>query len=149
MGFILPIRLATVEAHMMQAHGEMRDLTLAEIDTLSQYVRQIVQAVVDVWPVDTGYSSSSFTWTIGSTIGEIGFQIRNDVHYAEYVHLRGTPAQPPLWLVLIPAVVRAFAPRINTAMRVAIDRTEAALAMGYDLLDLIQVGIDGILRMLA
>lgn len=128
MGFTVPVELRSLQAYIRERHGSDRQLSLAEARVLREFVIQIVADIADAWPVDTGFSSTSFEFTIqrGPLPDPIGFHIINEVEYAEFIHRRGNPAL--LWQTLIPMVIQGYGPRINAAMRAAIDRTEADLA---------------------
>ena len=139
MGISMPVRLRTVEDYIVSRHGFMRQLTLAEFNVLRAILDDLVEQIQENWPIDTGLSMTAFEWTIQSTPELIGFTILNDVDYVEFIHRRGTSPDPPLWLTLIPALLSAYKGRINTALIVAVDRTEGHIRRGRSFLDLLQL----------
>lgn len=126
-GFVVPVRLASVEAHLLRAHGSARSLTHDEILVLEGHVEAMVGDIQAVWPVDTSTSRDAFEWYV-LPVG-VQFEIANDVDYAEWIHRSGTPADPPLWQTLIPAVFGQHKPAMVADMIAAIDRTEAGKAL--------------------
>ena len=120
-------------------HGSPRQLTVPERLVLSSFAELIIDTIQDAWPIDTGLSQSAWEFTLQASVaGEIGFTFLNDVDCVEFVHLAGTPANPPLWETLIPAVLGNIGPALNQALMVAIAATEREVASGIPFLDLLQ-----------
>lgn len=128
MGFEYPVRFRSVEQVVSRLHGRDRSLSVAEIRILADGADEILAEIVDAWPVDTSTSRDAMQVDIETGPGFYGLTISNDADYAEYIHLRGTPAEPPLWETLIPAVVAQKAPQIVARLVAEIPRTEARLA---------------------
>lgn len=139
MGIEFPIRLRSLEAYVFQLHGSARQLTYDESRILDRYAAEIVGAIQEAWPVDTGLSQSAWEWVIGTEANDYYIQITNDVDYVQYIHRAGTPKSPALWEVLIPAVIAAFGPRMLVDLRAAVQETEILLRRRPDsLLTLLQ-----------
>lgn len=139
MGLRYPVRLQSIENYVAQVHGSARQLTYDEALLLDEYASQIVGAIQEAWPVDTGLSQASWEWEIGTEAGDYYILILNEVPYVQYIHRAGAPASPALWEVLIPAVISAFGGRLVRDLRAEIDRTEAALRVRPgSFLDMIQ-----------
>jgi len=128
MGFEYPVRLRSLEQVVRRLHGSDRSLSVAEIRILADGADEILAAIVDQWPVDTSTSRDAMAIDIETGPGFYGFTISNDADYAEYIHEKGTPAEPPLWETLIPAVVASMTPAILAQLIGEIPRTEARLA---------------------
>lgn len=128
MGFEYPVRLRSVEQVVRRLHGSDRSLSVAEIRILADGADEILGEIVDSWPVDTSTSRDAMQVDIETAPGFYGLTISNDADYAEYIHEKGTPADPPLWETLIPSVVARLAPQIVARLTVEIPRTEARLA---------------------
>lgn len=124
MGFEYPVRLRSVEGVVARLHGGPRSLSAREIQILADGADQILAEIVDGWPVDTSTSRDAFEIDLSTAPGDYGFTISNDADYAQYVHEAGTPAEPPLWETLIPAVVARLAPGIVADLVSEIPRTE-------------------------
>lgn len=128
MGIEVVLRLRTVEAHLRMRHGRMRDLGVDELRVLDTHAADILDSIQAQWPVDTSTSRDSFLYTLRADVSEIAIVIENDTDYAEYVHRAGTPADPPLYETLIPAVWATEAPALVSDLKAAIDATEAVIA---------------------
>jgi hypothetical protein len=139
MSLVVPVRLESIERYIVQKHGSARQLDTAELRILQQYGERIVELIQANWPVDTGYSRASWVVVTKVKPGQVAFEVQNDAPYVQYVHLMGTPAQPPLWQTLVPRVVQAVAPGLLVALRAQIDKTEAELSQtGMTFLDRIR-----------
>ena len=125
MGFTFPVRLTSIETYLRVAHGKDRPLSAAEVALLSEYADRILIDIEDEWPVDTATSVDSFSTTLHTQRGYIGFDIENDASYAQYVHRKGGTPEAPLYLDLIPNVIGQYQSRLLADLRAAIDRTEA------------------------
>ena len=128
MGFEYPVRLRSVEGVVARLHGGSRSLSAREIRILADGADEILAEIIDGWPVDTSTSRDAFEIDLSTAPGDYGFTISNDANYAEYIHLKGTPAEPPLWETLIPAVVARLTPGIVAALASEIPRTEARIS---------------------
>ena len=124
MGIRVPVRLRSIEAFIVERHGRPRDIVFKEIRVLQRWARIVEVAIERAWPVDTGFSRDRFASKLFRPDEGIGFNIANDADYVQFIHRAGTPDNPPLWTVLIPAIIRAAAPQINADMRAEIERTE-------------------------
>jgi len=139
MAIRVPVRLASIEAYIVQRHGSARQLSLMERRVLRGFADQIVLDIQEVWPIDTGLSQSAFESVMHSQVGSIGFDIFNDVDYVEFVHRAGDASKTPLWTTVIPAIIQGYGPRLVAAMKRAIDRTEAGLrSTGARFIDILQ-----------
>jgi hypothetical protein len=127
MGFEYPVRLRSVEDVVRRLHGSDRSLSVSEIRILSTATDEILSEIVDAWPVDTSTSRDAFEVDLHTGPGDYGFTITNDVDYAEYVHPKGTPPEPPLWKTLIPSIVGQWGPVIVAKLVSEIPRTEARI----------------------
>lgn len=128
MGFEYPVRFRSIEQVVRRLHGSDRSLSVAEIRILADGADEILAEIVDAWPVDTSTSRDAFEVDLSTRPGDYGFTISNDADYGEYIHLKGTPADPPLWETLIPSVVARMAPGIVARLIAEVPRTEARLA---------------------
>jgi hypothetical protein len=126
-GFVVPVRLASVEAHLLRAHGSPRSLTIDEIVVFEEHVGAMVEDIQAAWPVDTSTSRDAFEWYLLPT--GVQFEIANDTDYAEWIHRAKTPAEPPLWETLIPEVFNRHKPKMIADLMAAIDATEAGKAL--------------------
>ena len=124
MGVEYPVKLRTVMAEIRRLHGSDRGLSSSEIDVLAAHTGAIVDAVADAWPVDTSTSRDAWVDVLHTTAGNVGFDLVNDVYYAEYVHYAGESPDPPLWETLLPETVQAMAPALNADLLGAIAETE-------------------------
>lgn len=125
-------RLPAVDAYLLAAHGSPRSLTSEEGDVLFEYATEVEAYVVDRWPVDTGTSRDSFSFTLSTQPGDISVLFENPMYYAEYVTLKGTtPVSQggvPLYAELFPAALGIYRDAAIRALCDAIDRTEATIA---------------------
>lgn len=128
MGFEYPARLRSVEQVVRRLHGSDRSLSVAEIRILADGADEILAEIVDGWPVDTSTSRDAMQVDLDTGPGFYAITVSNDADYAEYIHEKGTPADPPLWETLIPSVVARLAPQIVARLAAEIPRTEARLA---------------------
>lgn len=128
MGIAVPVRLRSIEAAVMTAHGRMRSLSVDEIDALDATASTVTNQIEEEWPVDTSTSRDGFYFTIQSAPGNYGFTVLNDVDYVQYIHAAGTPAKPELWRTLIPRIVAEHLTPLLSRLRAAIADTERALA---------------------
>ena len=140
-----PVRLASIEAVIAVEHGGPRALVYDERRIIDLFAQEVLGTIEDAWPVDTSLSRDSFTYEVNAGYDVetgVGFTIENDVWYVQYVHYAGTPADPPLWLTLIPEAVQAVAPRYIDRLRRQVRLTEAAIRLdqrsgGRGFLDLV------------
>lgn len=127
MGFVYPIRLTSIEGYIRTVHGSDRPLTAAEIAVLSDYADRVLVDIEDDWPVDTATSVDSFSTTLHTQRGYIGFDIENDADYAQYIHRKGGHPENPLYLTLIPSVLLSWRDDLLQDLQRAIDRTQAEI----------------------
>lgn len=145
MSFTYPVRLASIEALIATEHGGRRPLVYEEIRLLGLFAQAVLDDVEEAWPVDTSLSRDSFEYEVhgNDTVTRgVGFDVLNDVWYAQYVHYAGTPANPPLWLTLIPEAVQVNAERFMPRIRRQVLLTEQAIRLntqrgGRGFLDLV------------
>lgn len=127
MGFVYPIRLTSIEGYIRTVHGSDRPLTASEIAVLSDYADRVLVDIEDGWPVDTATSVDSFSTTLHTQRGYIGFDIENDADYAQYIHRKGGHPENPLYLTLIPSVLLSWRDDLLQDLQRAIDRTQAEI----------------------
>lgn len=85
------ITLPTIEALVLQLHGRARALTPNEEDVVDRYAADVRDYVVARWPVDTGTSADAWEYEVNVSPGSYGFIVLNDIDYAEWVHMAGSP----------------------------------------------------------
>lgn len=124
----MDLRLPAIESYVVELHGRPRALTPDEEDVLNKYGILILEYIVERWPVDTGTSADA--WNVVSSVspGEYGYLVENPMYYVQFVHRRGTAAEPPLWETLIPEAWGAYKADLQTELRQAIQATEARIA---------------------
>jgi len=127
MGFVYPIRLTSIEGYIRTTHGSDRPLTASEIVVLSDYADRVLVDIEDDWPVDTATSVDSFSTTLHTQSGYIGFDIENDADYAQYIHRKGGHPENPLYLTLIPSVLMTWRDSLLKELQRAINKTEAEI----------------------
>jgi hypothetical protein len=127
MGIEVTLRLGSMEAYLRSVHKGPRELAVSEIRVLNRYAADILTDIEDAWPVDTSTSRDAFQWTLADD--GIAIVIENDTDYAEYVHRKGTPPDPPLFETLIPEVWESYKPALISDLRAAIDATERTIAI--------------------
>lgn len=93
----VPIRLTSLEEHIIAEHGEERSLTPSEEDLLVDLAVIIRREIQRQWPVDTGFSRDRWSVEVRTDFGRMGFVIRNDAFYVEYIHRAGDITKDPLW----------------------------------------------------
>lgn len=124
--------LPAVDAYLLAAHGGARSLTAEEGDVLYEYAAEVERYVVDRWPVDTGTSRDSFSFTISTQPGAISALFENPMYYAEYVTNKGTTpvsqGGTPLYAELFPEALNVYRDEAIRALMAAIDATEAEIA---------------------
>lgn len=128
MGVAVPVRLKSIEAVVMAAHGRARSLSVDELDIVDEVASTVTNQIEEDWPVDTSTSRDGFYFTIQSAPGHYGYTILNDVDYVQYIHAAGTPAKPELWRTLIPRTVAEHLTPMLTRLRFAVADTQRALA---------------------
>lgn len=126
MGIEVTLRLKSVEAYLKREHGSVRSLAVDEISILERYGEAIVEDIQAAWPVDTSTSRDAFTFT-STDYDAIAIVVENTADYAEFVHLKGTDPEPPLYETLIPTVWDAYKVDLAAELKAAIDRTEATI----------------------
>ncbi len=119
-GIRYPVHLSSVETYIRAVNGAPRGLTADESDIVFEYASQITSDIEDAWPVDTSTSRDAWSFEVNGSAGEIGFTLENDVDYASYVHLAGTPPEPPLWETLLPATIQSYAGNLLRDLRTEI-----------------------------
>lgn len=127
MGFVYPIRLTSIEGYIRTTHGSDRPLTASEIVVLSDYADRVLVDIEDDWPVDTATSVDSFSTTLHTQSGYIGFDIENDADYAQCIHRKGGHPENPLYLTLIPSVLMTWRDGLLKELQRAINKTEAEI----------------------
>jgi hypothetical protein len=127
---VYPVRLRSIEDYIRLAHGSARSLSAAEILVIDQHAIGMIDDIQDAWPVDTSTSRDAWDYDVEESPGSIVLMISNPLFYAQYVHYAGSPADPPLWETLIPAVVQRAAPALLADLRVAIAETERLVRQG-------------------
>ena len=125
-GVEIPVEFASIRAYIRQVHGGPRWLLPAELAFLDEIGAALRNWVAARWPVDTGTSRDAWEYQVKGTRDEVLVTIYNDVDYVEWVHYKGTPAEPALWEQLQGLIPGILAPLLNQFRRV-IDRTESAL----------------------
>lgn len=124
MSFAVTMRLRDVEAAIRAQNGGYRQLSVDERAVMDAYGIAIRNAVADQWPVDTSQSRDNFDYNILDTAAFLGIELVNDLDYAQYVHRKGTPPEPPLWQTLIPEVWAEYKPMFVVAMLGAVADTQ-------------------------
>lgn len=114
-GIIYPIRLQSIDALIVTAHGRGRSLTAAETSTLRDYADLIVEAIQDQWPVDTGTSRDGWEYELHNHPPGIGIDLINEVEYSPYVSAGGSQGEP-LYLSLIPQAVGRYAQELRAEL---------------------------------
>lgn len=127
------MQLTESTAYLLRAHGGIRSLTAEEADLLHEYGQAIEDYVVERWPVDTGTSRDSFSFTTHSRPDPVLYVFfENPMYYAEFVHLKGEPSiaegGEPIYATLFREAVDLYRPRLTAELNSAIDQTEAEIA---------------------
>jgi hypothetical protein len=122
------IRLRSLDEYVRKKHGQQRALTPDEFDVIFFWAEIMIATIRNQWPVDTGTSRDRWMSEIDGTPGEMGITVENPMYYAEYVHRRGTPADPPLWETLVPEAFDLIAEPMLASARRAVDNTEREFA---------------------
>lgn len=124
-------QLPAIDAYLIAKHGAPRSLTAEEADILWEYGAMVEEYVVSRWPVDTGTSRDSFSFTISGQ-APISILFENTMFYAGYVHEAGTPSiaegGTPLYAELYPAALDRYRADAVRDLQSAIDQTEAEIA---------------------
>jgi len=115
MAIMFNVKLTTVQNYIFEQHGSYRQISADELAVVDLHAARMMHDIERGWPVDTSTSRDAFKWVLDENPLMISF--RNHVFYAQYVHLRGTPPEPPLFETLIPRVARAHAPGLLWDMR--------------------------------
>jgi len=90
----IPIRLQSIDLLILAERGSPRSLTAAETATLRDYVDLIVEYIEDARPVDTGTSRDAWGYELYNHPPGIGFEITNEMDYADFGTERGKPGRP-------------------------------------------------------
>ena len=124
MAVLVDIRLKTSEDYITKKNeGDPRRPTDAEADVINHWAEIVLAYIRNRWPVDTGTSRDRWSIVFDGTPGRMALFIENPMYYAEYVHLAGTPPDPPLWETLIPEAWGLFELPMRAAVFRAGDRT--------------------------
>lgn len=144
----IPVRLRTAEDYARSVHGSARQLTADERLIIDTYAAAIVGEIQQQWPAQTGFSRERWRYTLGAGAG-YGFTIHNDASYVEHILSRGSrQGSAPLYLQIVPAVVRAFQGALLRDLQEAIEATEARLA-AEEQARRARGGVGGLARILA
>ncbi len=91
----LDIELRSVTRHLRREHGSLRSLSAGELVVLIAGGQSILVQLRNNWSVVTGRSRAG--WDVAPvTRGFIGYKVRNNVDYSQYVHRRGEGARPAM-----------------------------------------------------
>ena len=118
------LRLASLDAYVLAAHGEERALNPDEVAVLAAWGSGIVAYVQARWPVDTGTSRDMWTFEVNPSPGEMAIVVENEMFYAEFVYRRGDPLRTPLWDRLIGEAWGLAREPLLLEARTAVDATE-------------------------
>jgi len=125
-------QLPSVSAYLLVKHGSPRSLTAEEADVLWEYGALVEEYVVSRWPVDTGTSRDSFSYTLSGQPPVISVLFENTMFYAGFVHEAGTPSiaegGTPLYATLYPEALDRYRDDAVRDLQAALDQTEAAIA---------------------
>lgn len=125
-------QLPTVSAYLLAKHGSPRSLTAEEADVLWDYGSLVEEYVVARWPVDTGTSRDSFSYTVSGQPPVVSILFENAMFYSAYVHEAGTPSiaegGTPLYATLYPEALDRYRADAVRDLQAAIDQTEAEIA---------------------
>jgi len=131
------IKLERLEGIVKLKHKTTRRLAPREEKILERYARDIVSYIQSRWPVDTGTSRAAWTWGVDAMEGNYAINLENRMHYASFVHYRGSPKAPGRhgrWLTasvfeeVVPEAWGVMRGRLYGDMLAEIERTEIELA---------------------
>lgn len=118
------IELKGIEAYVKKkTRGQPRPLSPVEVETLYYWADLMLVYIKNQWPIDTGTSRDRWSLVADTSPGRMALFVENPMYYASYVHRAGTPAEPPLWEVLVPQAWALFKLPLNQAVYKAIDKT--------------------------
>ena len=124
MAVLVDIRLRTIEDYITKKNGgRPRPTTPDEEDVVYRWTALMLAYIRNKWPVDTGTSRDRWSIIFDGSPGRMALFIENPMYYAEYVHVAGTPPDPPLWETLIPEAWGLFELPMRAAVFKAVDRT--------------------------
>tara|TARA_Y100000310_G_scaffold33799_1_gene31937 strand:- start:142 stop:630 length:489 start_codon:yes stop_codon:yes gene_type:complete len=131
------IKLERLEGIVKLKHKTTRRLAPREEKILERYARDIVSYIRSRWPVDTGTSRAAWSWRLDTVEGNYAINLTNRMHYASFVHYRGSPKAPGRhgkWLTpsvfeeVVPEAWSVVRGRLYGDMMREIERTEIELA---------------------
>lgn len=125
-GVIEKYQLRSIDAFIVSAHGEPREMTLSERNILFAYAQAAVTEIETIWPVDTSTSRDGWTFTVSGRAGDVHIEIENLVDYVEWVHAAGDPT--PLVDEAVPEIVDRWIDQLIPELKREILRTEADIA---------------------
>lgn len=128
------IKLRSLEDYVIRQHGSFRQLDVPEIRAVQRGTRDLVLAIQDEWPVDTGFSRDGWTFTTSLSSSPFSITLENDVFYSQWVHAPGGSPDDPLWRDIVPKLAREFVPEIIASARRQVDITEGRLDEGGETL---------------
>jgi len=118
----LDIELRSVTRHLRREHGSLRSLSAGELVVLIAGGQSILVQLRNNWPVVTGRSRAG--WDVAPvTRGFIGYKVRNNVDYSQYVHRRGE-GPDPLWQEQMIIIRDVILPPIVERLNATISETE-------------------------
>lgn len=117
------VALTSIERLIVSLHGEYREMAPREINLLDMAGEAVIRGIRSVWPRDTSTSYDNWSFEV-SPYPRVGFIVENPIEYVTFVHLAGTPPNPPLVDTLLPTVINAVIPQLLPLLREEIYRTE-------------------------
>lgn len=142
------IKLQKLDDIVRREHGSSRRLVPAEERILDRTATEIVRYIRSQWPVDTGTSRAAWAWRTSASPGDYAINLTNRMHYASFVHYRGSPKAPGRhgkWLTpsvfeeVVPEAWGAVRDRFYREMTREIERTERQLQAQQPQIGLVQI----------
>jgi hypothetical protein len=139
----VPIKLKSIEAYIIKKHGRLRQLTDKEVAVVELEADRILRYIKRNWPVDTGRSRSTWTYTINRTPGALSINIANRTYYSSWVTEKGDPTvreageKAALFYRLVPEAFRERKTAILNRTKRAIDKTEDELLVAKELASIV------------